>query len=213
LDEVVELSSTHQSSLLRALQERRFYRVGGREEVKVNVRIVAATHNNLREAVAAKRFREDLYFRLAVFEVELPPLRDRGEDIVILARRFVREQAMRHGKERLQLALETEQALLAWHWPGNVRELQNAIERAIVDTQGELIHPENLPAQMQLATPAISKPPPPPSSDAPRSLSDIERDTIADSLKRHNGNIVAACKELGIPRSTMYRRIVLYGLK
>ena len=219
LDEVAELSVGLQASLLRAIQERRFHRVGGSNEVTVDVRIVSATHVDLAQAADAGSFRKDLYFRLAVFEVELPALRERPEDILVLARNFVDVCAEQYGRAA-HLAPETEATLVQWTWTGNVRELRNAIERAFVDAADGVIRVENLPRRMhpvgasEPALPAVSAPLAPNVgvSDA-RRLADLERQAIEESLRRHAGNIAAACRELGLSRNTIYRRLTTYGLR
>lgn len=151
LDEVAELSSTLQVSLLRVLQQRSFVRVGGegKGEVNVNIRIIAASHRSLSEAVERGRFREDLYFRLAVFELDVPPLRARGEDILVLARQFIQSLAAQHKLPPRPLSGEAQALLLQWGWPGNVRELQNAMESALVKCTESEIRPLHLPARIR----------------------------------------------------------------
>jgi len=187
LDEVAELSPAAQSTLLRALQERRFYRVGGSDEVQVELRVVVASHRDLHEEVEAGRFREDLFYRLAVVELQLPPLRDRGSDILLLARAFLA------GLGGPALAPSAEAALLAHTWPGNVRELHNAMQRASVLAEGERIEATDLPDRVRSA--------------------DGERAELARALAAAGGNVNALVEALGIPRSTLYRRLKQHGLK
>lgn len=225
LDEVAELTPAIQAMLLRVLAERRFTRVGGREEVKVDVRLVTASHKDLAAEVRAGRFREDLYFRLAVFEVSTPPLRVRGGDILILAAKFVDDCCRQYNVRSLQLAPETEALMLRYSWPGNVRELQNAISRAVVDSADGWIRPENLPRHIRdVPNPAPTVAPTPvamPAAPRPKllvesgeihTLEEVIRLTIEASLRRHHYNVMAACRELAIPRTTMYRKLRDYGL-
>ena len=144
LDEIGDLSLPLQAKVLRALEERTFERVGGNATVRVDVRVVAATNRNLRAAVAARRFREDLYFRLSVFPITIPPLRERAEDIPLLARYFVERFCREMGKPMMTLAESAEDALRAYSWPGNVRELQNGIERAVILSDGDRLHAHHL---------------------------------------------------------------------
>ena len=144
LDEIGDLSLPLQAKVLRALEERAFERVGGTATVRVDVRVVAATNRNLRAAVAARRFREDLYFRLSVFPITVPPLRERAEDILLLARHFVERFCREMGKPVMALAESAEDALHAYSWPGNVRELQNCIERAVILSDGDRLHAHHL---------------------------------------------------------------------
>ena len=140
LDEIGDLPLPLQAKMLRALEERTFERVGGNATVRVDVRVVAATNRNLRAAVAARRFREDLYFRLSVFPITMPPLRERAEDIPLLARHFVERFCREMDKPMMTLAESAEDALRAYAWPGNVRELQNCIERAVILSDGDRLH-------------------------------------------------------------------------
>jgi len=144
LDEIGDLSLPLQAKVLRALEERAFERVGGTATVRVDVRVVAATNRNLRAAVAARRFREDLYFRLSVFPITVPPLRERAEDILLLARHFVERFCREMGKPVMALAESAADALRAYSWPGNVRELQNCIERAVILSDGDRLHAHHL---------------------------------------------------------------------
>ena len=144
LDEIGDLSLPLQAKILRALEERAFERVGGTATVRVDVRVVAATNRHLRTAVAARRFREDLYFRLSVFPITVPPLRDRAEDILLLARHFVERFCREMTKPVMTLAASAEDALGAYSWPGNVRELQNSIERAVILADGDRLHAHHL---------------------------------------------------------------------
>jgi transcriptional regulator with GAF, ATPase, and Fis domain len=154
LDEIGELPLLLQAKILRVIEERRFERVGSNVSLQVDVRIVAATNRNLKTAVATRRFREDLYFRLSVFPLTVPPLRDRRSDVPILARHFVERFCRDQKKRQLALSPAALEALTAYNWPGNVRELQNCLERAVILTDGDTIHP----AHLQLAGEAPGTP-------------------------------------------------------
>jgi transcriptional regulator with GAF, ATPase, and Fis domain len=155
LDEIGDLPLTLQAKILRALEEKRFERVGGTSPLQVDVRVVAATNRNLKAAVAARQYREDLYFRLSVFPITIPPLRERSNDVATLARYFIEKYCRDLNKKSLMLSPAAEDALRAYPWPGNVRELQNCIERAVILTEGDTIHPQYLNLTFRpAATPA-----------------------------------------------------------
>ncbi|MCK6504820.1 sigma-54 dependent transcriptional regulator [Myxococcota bacterium] len=222
LDEVAELDPSQQVALLRVLQERTFFRVGGTEEVTVDVRVIAATHNDLLRDVREGRFREDLFYRLAVYELEVPPLRAREGDVTLLARRFLQEAAERGGRPPLELAPATLACLEAYPWPGNVRELRNAMERASV-AANQVIEVEHLPGRIQPgahgdllrrpAPPAAPPPAPGPAAAPARFVDEAsEREEIVRALKDAQGNVSQAMRRLGIPRTTMYRKLRRYGI-
>src|SRR4030095_359375 len=144
LDEIGDLPIALQAKILRALEEKRFERVGGTVPLQVDVRVVAATNRNLKAAVAARQYREDLYFRLSVFPITIPPLRDRAADVPILAKYFVERFCRNLNKKPLSFASSAIEAMTAYRWPGNVRELQNCIERAVILTEGDSIHARHL---------------------------------------------------------------------
>ena len=183
LDEIGELPMSLQAKILRALEERQFERVGGTALVNVDVRLVAATNRGMKAAVAARRFREDLYFRLSVFPITVPPLRERAGDIPILARHFVDRFCRDQNKKSLVLTPETVLHLQAYHWPGNVRELQNCIERAVILTDGDTIHPRHL--NLSFAVPAAPEPPPSPweQIDLSGSLVEASRRVLREAEK------------------------------
>lgn len=220
LDEVAELSPSVQSRLLRVLQERRIRRLGGgAEEHPVDFRLITASHAHLRSAVTAGRFREDLYFRLAVYELEVPPLRDRTGDIPVLVRHFVKHYADELGKGQVSVSPEAMAMLERHAWPGNVRELQNAVQRAMVSCVGGTLLPSDLPRSV-LATRSAhpqSTPPPLPAGhlllEPGLTLSDVERRVIVWSLERANGNVSEASRELGVARTTLYRKMKAYSLE
>ncbi len=218
LDEVAELGPSLQASLLRVLQERTYFRVGGSKEQNADLRILAATHRDLREMVKTGAFREDLYYRLAVFELLLPPLRERDGDLVLLARCILEEMGARHGRGVVTLSPAALESLSAHPWPGNVRELRNALERATVLCEGGEIRVQDLPAHMQGQVPARTTiPSSGPPFDLPRTepatLSDIERQTILEAMEAADGNLSEVVRRLNIPRSTLYRRLRAYGIR
>ncbi len=204
LDEIAEVEPDFQAKLLRALQEGEVLRVGGEAPKVVDVRIVAATNRDLGREIAAGRFRDDLFYRLNVIPVSLPPLRDRPEDVLPLAELFLARIAERGGR-RLVLADEASAALCAHPWPGNVRELENAIERASVLARGERIDPEDL--LLDEAGVATSTDLPNLSGSLQACLDQATRSRIGTALARHGGRRAAAAQELGIDRTTLFRLI------
>jgi len=203
LDEVGELLPDAQVALLRVLQEREFERVGGGRPIHVDVRVIAATNRDLKAAVANGTFREDLFYRLNVVELNVPPLRERQEDILPLAAAFI--ERFTRGKSRFTEAVG--ECLERYGWPGNVRELHNAMERAALLSGGELILPEHLPARVRLAAQLPASPAVPETAEAER-LGEIERQAIFQALRKHNHNRTETAKALGISR-----RALLYKLQ
>ena len=199
LDEVTEMTPAAQAKFLRVLQEREFLRLGGTRPVRANIRVVAATNRDLLEAVAEGYFRADLYYRLNVFEIRLPPLRERREDILPLADTFLREFAH---DTALQLMPDAKDALLRHDWPGNVRELRNVIERATILREDEAIHARDL--SLVGAPTAVVH-----STD----LGTIERVTIERVMRQVHGNKLHASRQLGISRTQLYQRLRKYGLE
>ncbi|WP_426757012.1 sigma-54-dependent transcriptional regulator [Myxococcus sp. Y35] len=206
LDEVGELPLTLQPKLLRALQERTVRPVGGDTEVPFDARIVAATNRDLELAVEEDRFREDLYYRLNVIGVELPPLRARGNDVLALSQRFIEQYASRTGKRVLGLSPAAAQRLLAYGWPGNVRELQNCIERAVALTSFEEITVDDLPERVRnYSQPRVV----PETQDASElvTLEELERRYIHRVLEAVGGSRTLAARILGVDRKTLYRKL------
>ncbi len=196
LDEVAELSPAMQVKLLRFLQEGRFERVGGEETVAVNVRIISATNRSLKKEVERRRFREDLFYRLNVIPIRLPPLRERKNDIPLLIDHFLREAAARYGREPLTLSSRSLAVLLDYRWPGNVRELQNAIQFAFVKCEGRRIEPEHLPLELRQAAALC------PRRGPQRKLAP---EAVLRALERTGGNKAKAAKLMGVGRATLYR--------
>jgi DNA-binding NtrC family response regulator len=205
LDEIGEVAPTVQAKLLRALQEREIRRVGAERTLKVDARVVAATNRDLRAAVAAGTFREDLYFRLGAFVITVPPLRERREDIPLLVHDFVRRAAQRVHKDVQAVSADAMTALMNYSWPGNVRELEHAIERAVIVARGETIRPRELP-------PEISQSPRPRVADDSLDLHEHERAMIGRALERFRGNRKEAAEALKISTVTLWRKMKQYGL-
>jgi Nif-specific regulatory protein len=192
LDEVGELTLSTQVKLLRVLQEREFERVGGVQPIKVNVRLIAATNKDLEAAVRESSFREDLYYRLNVFNIYLPPLRERKPDILLLADHFVEKYAAEHGKDVRRIATTAIDMLMSYHWPGNVRELENSIERAVLVCEGGVIHGHHLPPTLQTAEVSGTLP----RVALESAVESFEKDLILDALKTARGNRARAARLL-----------------
>jgi DNA-binding NtrC family response regulator len=200
LDEIAEMSAPLQAKLLRVTQDGRFQRIGSNREIQTNARLLAATNRDLEEEVKSGRFREDLFYRLNVVELNIPPLRERREDILPLAGRFIEQLA--HGRARFADTVSA--CLLAYSWPGNVRELRNAMERAVLLSRSELILPEHLPKRVRDET---RNAPPLETGADPERLETVERDTILQALKQHGFNRTETAKVLGISRRTLIYKI------
>ncbi len=207
LDEIGDISAKLQVDLLRVLQERTFFRVGGSDEVSVDVRVIAATRVNLREEVAAGRFRDDLFYRLNVINVRIPPLRERREDIPLLAHAFVERLSKELGKDVGELSEGALRVLMDHDWPGNVRELENAVERAIVTAKTHVLSDEDFAFLTSAGTAPGAWAPP----DA-MTLEQVEREMILATLRRTGGNVKEAAASLGIDRSTLYDKLKRYGV-
>ena len=202
LDEVGELPAAFQSKLLRVLQEREFERVGGNQPIRVDVRILAATNRDLESAISAGAFRVDLYYRLNVVSLEMPPLRDRREDIPMLARYFAAKHGKRVTRKLAGLDPEALARLEAYDWPGNVRELENAIERAIVLGTTELIIPDDLPEAV-LDTPAAAEA----AGGYHRTVREEKKRAILAALGRAGGSFTEAAKLLGVHPNYLHRLV------
>ncbi len=221
LDEVGELSPALQAKLLRVLQERTFQRLGGTAELRSDFRLLSATHRDLEVEVRDGRFRQDLFFRLAVFDLSVPPLRDRGDDRLKLAEAFLARACEAAGRSRARFDEEARAALLAYEWPGNVRELENAVQRAFVVSDGSVVRREDLPERVLAPAPVPASAPAaaavaPPTPDAapatvesvpPLTLAELEQLAIRAALEACDGNQAAAARRLGIDRSTLYRKL------
>jgi len=204
LDEIGEMPQPLQAKLLRVLQERVFERVGGNKEIKADVRVIAATNRNLQLEVAERRFREDLYYRLNVFPLQLPPLRERSDAIPLLADYFLERFSRQIGKKLNGAEAGVSAAMTRYAWPGNVRELQNIMERAVILAQG-MVRCTDLPDTLVHATL-------PNSMDSREALKSIERDLIIRALEKHRGNRRLTAEELGISRRTLQYKLKEFGL-
>jgi DNA-binding NtrC family response regulator len=205
LDEIGEIPPAMQVTLLRALQERQIRRVGENRSREVNVRVLAATNRSLVDEIRAARFRQDLYYRLRVVEINIPPLRERRADILPLARTFLAATAQRTGRKVTGFTPAAAHRFLHYAWPGNVRELENAVERAVVLARRHRIDVEDLPPEVGLAVPDVV------SSTDVRRLADVERDYITSVLRAVGGNRAHAAAKLGIGTATLYRKLKQYG--
>jgi len=208
LDEIGDVNLSTQVKLLRVLQEREFERVGGTETIKVNVRLIAATNKDMEEALAKGTFREDLYYRLNVFTIFVPPLRDRKADLLLLADHFLEKFSREHGKSIKRISTPAIDMLVSYHWPGNVREMENALERAVLTCEGQVIHAHHLPPSLQTAEA---------SGTVTRvSLADAvvayEKDLIQDALKTTRGNRAKAARLLDATERILNYKIKKYGV-
>jgi Nif-specific regulatory protein len=208
LDEIGELNLATQIKLLRVLQEREFERLGGTEPIRADIRLVAATNKDLEKAIGAGEFRDDLFYRLNVFAMFVPPLRERKADILLLADHFVEKFAREHGKDVRRVATPAIDMLMSYHWPGNVRELANAIERGVVVSDGPVLHAHHLPPTLQTAEAS--------GTVSTRSLQEVleavERDTLQDALKSARGNRAKAARLLSTTERIFNYRVRKLGI-
>jgi transcriptional regulator with PAS, ATPase and Fis domain len=213
LDEAGETSPLVQAKLLRVLEAREFQRLGGAKVLKADVRLVAATNRDLHAAIARGDFREDLFYRLSVFEIRLPPLRERPEDILLLTERFLEDLSRNVGRPAPGISRDARELLLAYPWPGNVRELRNALERAVILSEGGLVQVEHLPiavaqnGESRVASAAAVALPP-----GGLDLDELEKTLVAQALERAKNNRSRAAKLLGLTRAQLYTRLERYGL-
>ncbi len=212
LDEVSEMSLGMQVKLLRALQEREITRVGGEEVIKVDVRIIAATNKDLIQEVESERFREDLYYRLNVVTLNVPLLRERKEDIPLLAQHFLNTFAEKNRKQIKGFTPQAMDQLLKYDWPGNVRELMNAVERAVVLSRSEYLDEQDLPLVIKDALSDEEKSPSRDAVPADLPLEDVEKATILKTLESTDGNKSEAARRLGITRKTLHKKLKKYGM-
>jgi Nif-specific regulatory protein len=204
LDEIGEVNLATQVKLLRVLQEREFERLGGTESIKVNVRLIAATNKDLEKSIAERTFREDLFYRINVFTIFVPPLRERKSDIMLLADHFLEKYGREHGKNIKRISTPAIDMLMSYHWPGNVRELENTIERAVLVCDGNVIHGHHLPPTLQTAEASNTQM----SLSLSEAVDQYEKDIILDALKSTRGNRSKAARLLN---ST--ERIINYKVK
>jgi DNA-binding NtrC family response regulator len=219
LDEISEIDATIQVKLLRVLEEQRFERVGGTETIEVDIRLVAATNQDLKSVVEAGKFREDLYFRLDVVNVELPPLRDRLEDVPLLCDHFLREFARANAKPMEGMTPDVMAILSAYDWPGNVRELRNTIEKMVVLARGNRLTARDVPVNIRENVRGSVPITPSRKTGAAgglsvvgaESLAEAEKQMIFEALKKHGNNRTKAAEELGISRRTLHRKLRQYA--
>jgi len=204
LDEIGNIPLNHQSKLLYALQNKRFIKVGSNKEVQFDARLICATNENIYRRIEEKTFRQDLLYRINTIEITLPSLRERGQDILLLAAHFMQIFMAKYQRKLTGMASGFEKKLMAYSWPGNIRELQHAMERAVILSTGNMIREdtfEESPRWMQTSVPLNSF-----------QIEEMEKQLVQKMLKKYNGNITDAAKELGITRQALYRRIAKYGM-
>ena len=204
LDEIANLSLTMQSKLLAAIQNRIIYKVGSKTPIPFDIRLICASNKSLEEMVLKNLFREDLYYRINTIVIEIPPLRERDEDIVLLAEHFLKEYAAKYEKFNLKFNSKTLDKLMKYSWPGNVRELRHTVEKAVILSDSDILTPGDFPISHPSQNSSLQP--------APLSFSDIEKQAIQNALRNNNGNIVKASKELGLARQTMYNKMQKYKL-
>jgi DNA-binding NtrC family response regulator len=204
LDEIGNLSFSMQSKLLSAIQNRTIYKVGSKTPVPFDIRLICATNKDLKEMIARGLFREDLYYRINTIVIELPPLRERGEDVILLAEHFLREYSRKYEKYYLKFSSRTIDKLLKHNWPGNVRELRHTVEKAVILCDSDILMPEDfmIPAPDRQLN----------AEQEPATFAEIEKKAVRDALARNNGNVLKAARELGLARQTMYNKIEKYKL-
>jgi Nif-specific regulatory protein len=212
LDEIGDISPAVQIRLLRVLQERVVDRVGGDVPITVNVRIIAATNRNLEAAIKEGRFREDLYYRLNVFPIYLPPLRERKSDILLLAEYFLKKHCEVYGKSIKRISTTAINMMMAYHWPGNVRELENCIERAVLTATDEVIHGYTLPPTLQTSEATHTASLPDDGANFRTLMESYEREILVDALKKHRGNAAGAARFLQTTQRIINYRIRQLGI-
>jgi two-component system, NtrC family, nitrogen regulation response regulator NtrX len=209
LDEVGDMSLKTQAKVLRVLQEQTFQRVGGQQTIKVDVRVIAATNKNLESEIESGAFRSDLYYRLNVIPIEVPPLRARGNDVALLAEHFLRRFAAETGQPKKRLSNGAIAKLRAYPWPGNVRELRNVIERLAILIEGDTIEPEDVQLGAKTEPPAAI----PGNLPLKEARDEFEKQYILSRLRDHAGNVSRAAETLGVERSNLYRKLHAYGIR
>jgi len=209
LDEIGEMPLGAQTKFLRVLQEREFERIGGSETIHVNIRVIAATNRDLADHIKAGKFREDLFYRLNVFPLIVPPLRERKTDIMLLANHFAEKFSKEHSKEIKNIASPAVSLLMEYGWPGNVRELENCMERAVILSTDGSIHSYHLPPSLQ----TVQAPGEKPQGTLVEMMENIEREIIREELEDCGGNIARTAERLGVTERIMGLRVAKYNLK
>lgn len=212
LDEIGDLSLMAQVKLLRFIQERTFSRLGSNSELKSDVRFLAATSQNLEELITQKKFREDLYYRLNIFPIDMPDLKKRRGDIILLTEHFIAKHNVKYKKNVKRLSTPAINMLMSYHWPGNVRELENCIERAVITADDDCIHGYNLPASLQTGQSSGSQLLPEGRASFNTLVDSYERELIVESLKLNNGNMSAAARDLGLSPRVIHYKINRLGI-
>ena len=219
LDEIGDMDSALQTKLLKLLEDRVVRRLGGLRDKQINVRIVTATNCRLEQLISEGNFRSDLYYRLRVLQVNLPPLRDRGTDIIHLADHMLNQHALRYRKAKMQISQAAEMELLGYSWPGNVRELHNMMEQVVLMTNASLLEPHHLPLNNQLSAPippnfiaSTSDKSTPLDGSSPLNIIDMEQRMVTEALERTHGNVTRAAELLGLSRDTLRYRIEKYHI-
>ena len=207
LDEIAHLSTDAQAKLLRVIERREFERLGGRRTIKLDARVIALTNVDLDEAVKTGRFREDLFYRLNVLNIRVPPLRERKDDLSQLIEHFLKHYSAKHGRDVHRLSPEARVVLKAYDYPGNARELANVVERAVIVANGKRVEAMDLPAGLSAAVSAQER------KAKPQSLAQVEADYIAATLVATGGNKAECARILGISRKNLYEKIARYRLK
>jgi Nif-specific regulatory protein len=208
LDEIGDLNLSTQVKLLRVLQEREFERLGGTETIKANVRLIAATNKDLEKAIGEGDFREDLYYRLNVFAIFVPPLRERKPDVLLLADHFLEKYALEHGKNIKRISTPAIDMLMSYHWPGNVRELENTVERAVLVCDGNVVHGHHLPPTLQTAEASGTVM----STSLAEAVQAYEKDVIQDALKTTRGNCAKTARMLSTTERIISYKVKKYGI-
>jgi DNA-binding NtrC family response regulator len=208
LDEIAEMPLHLQTRLLRVLQERKIRRLGDEQEIAVDFRLLSATNRDTSQLLAEGQLRKDLYFRISTIKIKVPPLRERIDDVLLLAKRFLERYARQYDKNIREISPETVALLTAYDWPGNIRELESAIERAVLFCQGTSLVPDCLPESLQVTPPGYRVVVPP-----YLSMEEIEREAIMQTLERTGGNVKKSAEILGFPRPTFYRKLKKFGIK
>jgi transcriptional regulator with PAS, ATPase and Fis domain len=193
-----------QSKLLTAIQNRVIHKVGSKTPIPFDIRLICATNKNLEEMVSKNLFREDLYYRINTIVIEIPPLRDRGEDIVLLAEHFLKEYANKYEKFHLKFSSKTFDKLMKYNWPGNVRELRHTIEKAVILSDSDILMPEDFIISHSTLQPSLNQKPP--------TFAEIEKQALQIALNNNNGSVLKASQELEIARQTMYNKMQKYNL-
>jgi len=213
LDEIGDISTSVQVRLLRVLQEHAFERVGGSEGLRVNIRVIAATSQNLERAIEDGRFREDLFYRLNVFPIHIPPLRERRSDIILLADYFLQKYNKTYGKSLKRISTTAINMMMSYHWPGNVRELENCIERAVLSSTDDVIHGYILPPSLQTSDETNTAIIPDSGASLTTLVNSYERELVVDALKKFRGNVAAAARHLKTTQRILHYRISKLGIE